>query len=87
MPIIRKRPSPGWFSFFLFCPASVCSGKQPLQQPVAADLVQNNQTINFRQQKFTDFFVELQNKHHFTGAELRAIFSPASLLTAGCLCS
>lgn len=53
---------------------------QPLPQalaaaPLAADLVQDNQPIDFLQQKFTDFFVELQNKHLFTAAELRGIFT------------
>ncbi len=30
--------------------------------------------MNFKQ-KFTDFFVELQDRHHFSGAQLRTIFT------------
>ncbi len=43
--------------------------------PLAADLVEDNQPIDFRGQKFTDFFIELQDRHQFTAAQLRSIFT------------
>ncbi|NLZ16406.1 MAG: lytic murein transglycosylase [Desulfobulbaceae bacterium] len=42
---------------------------------MAADLVQDKEPIDFRQQKFTALFVELQDRHQFTAAQLRSIFT------------
>lgn len=73
---MQWRPLP-WLLLILCALPCLCLLQQRAYAaaPLAADLVQDNQAINFRQQKFTEFFVELQDKHHFSGAELRAIFT------------
>ena len=76
MPSKKRRPL-SWL-LLIFCTLPFLTLQQQRAQaatPLAADLVRDNQAINFRQQKFTDFFVELQDKHHFNGTELRAIFT------------
>lgn len=60
--------------------ALLCVGTWPSTHahaaaPLAADLVQDKAPIDFRQQKFTELFVELQNRHQFTSAQLRTIFT------------
>lgn len=76
MPCPKRRPVPWLLLIFCALPCLCLHlGNARAATPLAADLVQDNQPINFRQQKFTDFFVELQDRHHFSGAQLRAIFS------------
>ncbi len=76
MPCSKRRPL--FWLLCILCPLPWLCLQQPsvhAAAPLAADLVQDNQAINFRQQKFTDFFAELQDKYRFTGAELQAIFT------------
>lgn len=48
-------------------------------EPLAADLVQDNQPIDFSQRKFTELFQELQSEHGISAAQLQTIFTGLTL--------
>ncbi len=67
--------------FFLgVCVALPCLPAQTqAADPLAADLVQDNQPIDFRQKKFTDLFRELQDEQGFSAAQLKTVFTGLTL--------
>ena len=62
-------------ALFSLCSLSILSGVVQAANPLAADLVQDGQPIDFRQSKFTQLFTELQQQHKFTPEQLRSIFT------------
>jgi membrane-bound lytic murein transglycosylase B len=60
-------------SFLLLSPLPVPA------QPLAADLVEDGQTIDLKQDKYRRLFTELTEKHQFRMTELNAIFQGQSI--------
>jgi membrane-bound lytic murein transglycosylase B len=55
--------------------ASVCAA----QKPKAADLVEDGQKIDLSSERYTKLFIELQQEHQFSQAELDSLFAGVSI--------
>ena len=77
----RKRPSLYLycllFSLFLFTSPAIGSGKSNTAK--AADLVSDNQPIDFSSKKYRQFFAELISEHDFSKTELEVLFKDVNI--------